>query len=242
MRSKSKKITKDEFKNVILSDYRLISEVRESSALGRRDVLSGKGSFGIFGDGKELAQIALSKVFKNGDFREDLFYRLSVVPIRVPPLNEFLEDIPALVEHFSREMATFSGWNSVLFSEESVAMLQAYNWPGNVRELRNAIERILIMAPSDISGPIQPEMIPAEINGSVQSVSSVNNYRKAVGLPLREARKMFEKEYLLSQVSRFGGNISRTANFVGMERSALHRKMRALGIHSDSRMKNTSNE
>ena len=162
---------------------------------------------------------------------------MSVVPIEIPPLREYRDDIPGLVEHFASEMARYSGWNHLSFSEESVAMLQSYDWPGNVRELRNVIERILIMSPNDLEDSIGTDMIPAEINTKAQDLPMQKTFIKSMGLPLREARENFEREYLISQISRFGGNISRTANFVGMERSALHRKMKSLGIQSNLRDK-----
>ena len=122
-------------------------------------------------------------------------------------------------------------------SEQSIATLQSYDWPGNVRELRNVIERILIMAPNNGSTAISVDMIPAEISSATPPSSRENDQFQIMGLPLREAREIFEREYLISQVSRFGGNISRTAIFVGMERSALHRKLKALGVQSENRMR-----
>ena len=178
----------------------------------------------------------LTEAKKDGQFREDLFYRLSVVPLKIPSLKDYREDIPALVKHFIDQIATSSNRNSMECSEQSIATLQSYDWPGNVRELRNVIERILIMAPNKGSTEISVDMIPAEISSATSPSSKENNQFQIMGLPLREAREIFEREYLISQVSRFGGNISRTAIFVGMERSALHRKLKALGVQSENRM------
>ena len=170
-----------------------------------------------------------------GRFREDLFYRLSVVPIPVPPLREYRSDIPALVEHFVSLMAKSSGRPQRKFSEDALARLQSYEWPGNVRELRNVVERVMIMAPGGEEDYIRADMVPMEI-ASAAPIAAVNaSNAEIMGLPLREAREIFEREYLLAQVTRFGGNISRTAEFVGMERSALHRKLKSLGVQSDER-------
>ena len=174
---------------------------------------------------------------KEGRFREDLYYRLSVVPIQIPPLKEYRDDIPVLVEHFVNQIATASGRMPLKFSEQAVAALQSYDWPGNVRELRNVIERILIMAPMGGSTEISTNMIPTEIGSSAPYPNESNTNTEIMGLPLREAREIFEREYLMSQVARFGGNISRTAAFVGMERSALHRKLKALGVQSEVRIR-----
>ena len=172
-----------------------------------------------------------------GRFREDLFYRLSVVPIHVPPLRDYREDIPALVDYFMAHMAKSSGRPARKFSEDALARLQAYEWPGNVRELRNVVERVLIMAPGGEDEPIRADMVPMEI-ASAAPIAAVNaSNAEIMGLPLREAREIFEREYLLAQVARFGGNISRTAEFVGMERSALHRKLKSLGVQSDERVR-----
>ncbi len=168
-----------------------------------------------------------------GRFRQDLFYRLNVVPLRVPPLRERRDDIEELLTTFMRLAADQNGSPPRIFAEDAVAVLQAYDWPGNVRQLRNVVERLLIMTPGDAGEPIRVDMLPPEI-GSGPSVR-VDEGREALALPLREAREAFERRYLESQVSRFGGNISRTATFVGMERSALHRKLRSLGITAPER-------
>jgi len=170
-------------------------------------------------------------------FREDLFYRLSVVPLQVPPLREYREDIPALATHFMSQMSRAIGRQPRRFSEDALARLQSYEWPGNVRELRNVIERILIMAPGSEDEPVRADMIPTEISSTAPTPSVNPNNTEVMGLPLREAREIFEREYLIAQVTRFGGNISRTAEFVGMERSALHRKLKSLGVQSDERVR-----
>jgi two-component system, NtrC family, nitrogen regulation response regulator NtrX len=170
-------------------------------------------------------------------FREDLFYRLSVVPLQVPPLREYREDIPALATHFMSKMSRAIGRQPRRFSEDALARLQSYEWPGNVRELRNVIERILIMAPGGEDEPVRADMIPTEISSATPTPSVNPNNTEVMGLPLREAREIFEREYLIAQVTRFGGNISRTAEFVGMERSALHRKLKSLGVQSDERIR-----
>ena len=179
----------------------------------------------------------LTEAMKQNEFREDLFYRLSVVPINIPPLKDYREDIPALVKHFMQQMAASSGWNSQDFAEDAMATLQSYDWPGNVRELRNVVERILIMAQGNSATTIRANMIPAEVNVRTSRSKAFSDQLQIMGLPLREAREIFEKEYLMAQVSRFGGNISRTATFVGMERSALHRKLKSLGIQSEDRIR-----
>ncbi|WP_221791960.1 sigma-54-dependent transcriptional regulator [Aquisediminimonas sediminicola] len=164
-----------------------------------------------------------------GVFREDLFYRLNVVPVHLPPLNQRRADIPALIDHF---VARFSAERRIAppsFSDDTMAALQAYDWPGNVRQLRNIIERILILAPTDPNVRIESDVLPSEIlDASV--VRMDQGLMTIMTSPLREARESFEREYLRVQVRRFSGNISRTATFVGMERSALHRKLKLLGL------------
>ncbi len=166
-----------------------------------------------------------------GNFRQDLFYRLNVVPIAVPALRERREDIPLLANRFMGQAAAASGQQARRIGEDAMAALQAYDWPGNVRELRNVIERLLIMAPGDPGEPLQADMLPVEI-GTSMPAAHWDNGGEIMGLPLREAREIFEREYLLAQYNRFERNTSRTAKFVKMERSALHRKLKSLGIHS----------
>ncbi len=169
-----------------------------------------------------------------GNIRQDLYYRLSVVPIKIPALSERREDIPLLANHFIARAAEVSGATPRALGEDAMAALQAYAWPGNVRQLRNAMEWVLIMANGPASDPIRADMLPPEITSSTPNVLRWEKGGEIMGLPLRDAREMFEREYLLAQVTRFGGNISRTANFIGMERSALHRKLKLLGVHGSS--------
>src|SRR6266478_4542976 len=171
----------------------------------------------------------------SGRLREDLFYRLNVVPIRVPPLRERREDIPLLARHFMTRTAEASGLTPREFGEDAMAALQAYEWPGNVRQLRNAVDWLLIMAPGEVREPIRADMLPAEIGAIAPAVVKWDKGGEIMSLPLRDAREVFEREYLLAQVTRFGGNISRTAAFVGMERSALHRKLKSLGVFGNER-------
>jgi two-component system nitrogen regulation response regulator NtrX len=170
-----------------------------------------------------------------GRFREDLFYRLNVVPIRVPPLRDRREDIPLLARHFMARGAAAARIMSRDFGEDALAALQAYTWPGNVRQLRNVVDWLLIMAPGDNSEPVRADMLPNEITAIAPTVVKWDKGSEIMTLPLRDAREVFEREYLLAQVTRFGGNISRTAAFVGMERSALHRKLKSLGVFGNDR-------
>ena len=160
-------------------------------------------------------------------FRQELFHRLNVVPISVPSLEDRREDIPLLAEYFIKECNTNQGLALRELSDDASALMQTMVWPGNVRQLKNLIERVLIL--SDGSGPIEARELPGEEESSNEEGRVVLSGALAT-LPLREAREAFEREYLLTQINRFGGNISRTANFVGMERSALHRKLKSLGV------------
>ncbi|MCL2469767.1 MAG: sigma-54 dependent transcriptional regulator [Alphaproteobacteria bacterium] len=173
----------------------------------------------------------LQERIQSGKMRQDLYYRLSVVPIIVPPLSERREDIPLLAQHFLNRAAENLGLPLRTLGEGAVAALQAYAWPGNVRQLRNAMEWLLIMVPGESDEPVRADMLPPDITASTPNVLKWEKGGEIMTLPLRDAREMFEREYLLAQVTRFGGNISRTANFVGMERSALHRKLKLLGVH-----------
>ena len=172
----------------------------------------------------------ISKMIQNGHFREDLFYRLNVVPIEVPLLLDRITDVPKFIKYFMTQSSLQHGRPPRPISEEAMVMLQSYQWPGNVRQLKNLIEWLIIMTPGEPKEPITINMLPPEIRSDVP-MPSVNNNPNVVVMPLREAREAFEREYLTAQVTRFGGNISKTARFIGMERSALHRKMRALGVH-----------
>jgi two-component system, NtrC family, nitrogen regulation response regulator NtrX len=161
-------------------------------------------------------------------FREDLFYRLNVVPVQVPALADRRDDVPALVDHFFARFASDQGVVPPEVSPEAMAALQAYDWPGNVRQLRNVIERTVILTPRDKLARIEPNMLPGEIaSGALRGEGQVG---ALMGVPLREAREHFEREYLKVQIRRFSGNISKTATFIGMERSALHRKLKLLGM------------
>jgi two-component system nitrogen regulation response regulator NtrX len=165
-----------------------------------------------------------------GRFREDLFHRLSVVPIRVPPLAERREDVPELVQHFLEQISVTTGLARRTIGDDALAVLQSHDWPGNVRQLRNNVERLLILAGGDAQSTITASLLPPDVGSLVPSMPHGNGGEQLMSLPLRDAREVFEREYLVAQINRFSGNISRTAEFVGMERSALHRKLKALGI------------
>jgi two-component system, NtrC family, nitrogen regulation response regulator NtrX len=165
-----------------------------------------------------------------GRFREDLYHRLSVVPIRVPPLSDRREDIPELVDHFMDQISTATGLPRRKIGADAMAVLQSHVWPGNVRQLRNNVERLMILAGGDPEATISADMLPQDVGSMVPAMPTGHNGEHIMGLPLREAREVFERDYLIAQISRFSGNISRTAEFVGMERSALHRKLKALGV------------
>jgi len=172
----------------------------------------------------------LEALITEGKFREDLYHRLSVVPIRVPPLAERREDIPGLIDYFMDQISQATGLPKRRIGEDAMAVLQSHDWPGNVRQLRNNIERLMILAGGDPDAVLDASMLPPDVGSMVPSMPNGNGGEHLMGLALREAREVFEREYLVAQISRFGGNISRTAEFVGMERSALHRKLKALGI------------
>jgi two-component system, NtrC family, nitrogen regulation response regulator NtrX len=165
-----------------------------------------------------------------GRFREDLFHRLAVVPVRVPSLAERREDIPELVEHFVEQLATVSGLPRRRIGDDAMALLQSHDWPGNLRQLRNNIERVLILAGGDPEAVVTVSMLPPDVGAAAPSMPTGQGGEHLMALPLREAREAFEREYLAAQINRFGGNISRTAEFIGMERSALHRKLKALSV------------
>jgi len=172
----------------------------------------------------------LSDEISGGRFREDLFYRLNVVPVRIPPLRERREDIPEMVNYFLARFAAERHASTPSISEEAMAALQAHDWPGNVRQLRNIIERTIILAPGDRVSCIEVDLLPPEVLENQNAMGGPTAAVAIMGSPLREARESFEREYLKIQIRRFSGNISRTASFIGMERSALHRKLKALGI------------
>ncbi len=172
----------------------------------------------------------LPALIADGALREDLFHRLSVVPIRVPSLAEHRDDIPELIDFFMDQVSMTSGMPRRKIADEAMAVLQSHDWPGNIRQLRNNVERLMILAPGDPEAELTSDMLPAEVGALVPSTPNGAGGEKLMGLPLRDAREVFEREYLVAQISRFGGNISRTAEFIGMERSALHRKLKSLGI------------
>ncbi len=169
-----------------------------------------------------------------GKFREDLYHRLNVVPVRVPSLAERRDDIPLLVAHFMKRLSATSGLAMREIGDDAMAMLQAFSWPGNVRQLRNIVERLLILATDDAAQVISADLLPADL-GSSAPWGGGGRGDLVISLPLREAREIFERDYLMAQINRFGGNISRTAAFIGMERSALHRKLKSLGVGPNGR-------
>lgn len=170
----------------------------------------------------------LEKEIAEGRFREDLFYRLNVVPVSIPPLADRREDIPALAINFFARYAAEHGVPAPEIAPEAMAALQAHDWPGNVRQLRNVVERTVILAPRDRLARIDADLLPPEFSdGKADGGGGVSSL---MGVPLREARESFEREYLRIQIRRFSGNISKTAGFIGMERSALHRKLKLLGM------------
>ncbi len=171
----------------------------------------------------------LAHEITEGRFREDLYYRLNVVPVLIPALSERREDIPALVEHFMAHYAAERRVPTPEIAADAMVALQSYDWPGNVRQLRNVVERTIILAPGDRIGRIDLDLLPAEVLGDQGDIGGGSG-GAIMGAPLREARETFEREYLRVQIRRFSGNISRTASFIGMERSALHRKLKLLGI------------
>jgi len=186
------------------------------------------------GTGME-ATVKLTAEIADGNFREDLYYRLNVVPLPVPSLAERREDIASLTRHFVERAAGLHGLPPRTVSDDAMASLQAAEWPGNVRQLRNVVDWLLIMAPADDNGRITAEMLPPEIAARAPVAVRHDGGAELMGMPLREAREVFERQYLQSQLVRFGGNISRTATFVGMERSALHRKLKSLGVGDEGR-------
>jgi two-component system nitrogen regulation response regulator NtrX len=172
----------------------------------------------------------LEEEIAEGRFREDLYHRLSVVPIRVPPLSERREDIPELIDYFMDQISAATGLPKRQIGQDAMAVLQSHVWPGNVRQLRNNVERVMILASGGPEVVITADMLPQDVGSMVPAMPTGTNGEHIMGLPLREAREVFERDYLIAQISRFSGNISRTAEFVGMERSALHRKLKALGV------------
>jgi two-component system nitrogen regulation response regulator NtrX len=174
----------------------------------------------------------VSGLTETGEFRSDLFHRLAIVPVQLVPLKERREDIPPLVSVFIEQICRMHNLQRMVIGDDAIAVLQAQDWPGNARQLRNSIERLLILMkdqqPED--GVITASMLPSDIGEVLPTVGDTDASAHLMSLPLRDAREVFERQYLLAQIERFGGNISKTAEFVGMERSALHRKIKSLGL------------
>ncbi len=166
-----------------------------------------------------------------GRFREDLYHRLNVVPVRIPSLAERRDDIPTLISHFMKRLSAAGGLPMRQIGDDAMAVLQAHGWPGNVRQLRNIVERLLILAGDDLTEAVTADLLPTDL-GAGNGWNGSKGGDLVISLPLREAREIFERDYLVAQINRFGGNISRTAAFIGMERSALHRKLKSLGVGS----------
>ena len=173
----------------------------------------------------------LSEKIKNNKFREDLFHRLNVVPIKIPNLNERIDDIPTLAKHFAEKLSSINGLTHREFTDEALTFLQGMSWPGNIRQLKNLIERVLILGDST-KKIISDELILSEAITHENKDKTNLIATELANMSLREAREIFERDYLILQINRFGGNISKTASFIEMERSALHRKLKSLGINS----------
>lgn len=183
----------------------------------------------------------LSQEIANGRFRKDLYYRLAVVPLKIPSLKERREDIPELATFFLKHYSELTGVPVIELSADALTTLQTYEWPGNVRELRNLMERLLIMMPGNVNEAIRTDMLPSNVGQNAPGLLKIDTQTDIISLPLREARDIFETQYLQAQLMRFGGNISRTAGFVGMERSALHRKLKQLGVTGSEERNNNNN-
>lgn len=172
----------------------------------------------------------MKEAIEKGLFREDLYYRLNVITLSLPPLKERLEDLPDLVSYFAERLARQAGVPKRSFSESALGVMKNYTWPGNINELRNVVERALILSPAANDAAVLPDELPPELRGGDLLPLPVEDAPDFLAMTLREAREYFEREFLLAQVKKFGGNISKTANFIGMERSALHRKLRQLQV------------
>jgi two-component system nitrogen regulation response regulator NtrX len=213
-----------------VADMPLSTQARILRVLTEQSFVRVGGSRQIGVDVRVVSSTArdLQEEIGEKNFREDLFYRLNVVPVAIPSLAERRDDIPALAEHFFTRYAAEQGIQPPHISQEAMASLQAYDWPGNVRQLRNVVERTVILSPRGRMEVVQPDMLPGEVtSGKLGGGTGLSNL---MGVPLREARENFEREYLSVQIRRFSGNISKTASFIGMERSALHRKLKILGM------------
>ena len=218
-----------------VADLPLALQARLARVLQEQSFVRDGGKTRVEVDVRVLASTSrtLQEEIASGQFREELYHRLNVVSLRVPPLSERREDIPELSADLLRRVADATGLPSRTIGEDTLAALQGHDWPGNVRQLRNVIERLLILAPVG-GGPIRADVLPSDVSEDAPSVLRWEKGGEIMQLPLRDAREVFEREYLLAQVTRFGGNISRTATFVGMERSALHRKLKTLGLHGSA--------
>lgn len=186
------------------------------------------------------SQHDIKSIIEAGFFREDLYYRLNVITLLLPPLKERLEDIPELVPYFVGCLARQAGVPKRQFADSTLSLMKTYKWPGNVHELRNVVERALIMSPAANDACVTPNELPPEVRGENLSSLTTQNSPDFLSMSLRDAREYFEREYLLAQVQKFAGNISRTANFIGMERSALHRKLRQLQVERKTSSKRLS--
>lgn len=178
----------------------------------------------------------IEEEIEQGRFRRDLFYRVNVVSLEVPALRNHREDIPFLIDHFVIQCSKSAGVPARKFNEDALIAMQTYDWPGNVRQLKNVIEGLLIMAPGSVTESITADVLPSEIVGKSPGVMQWDKGHELMTLPLRDAREIFERDYLLAQIHRFNGNVSRTASFIGMERSALHRKLKALDVPNTDRV------
>ena len=214
-----------------IADMPIATQARILRALTDQSFTRVGGTRVVKVDVRVVSATARDLVFEiaEGRFREDLYYRLNVVPVTIPPLSDRREDIPALVQHFIAHYASERRVPTPEIAPDAMVALQSYDWPGNVRQLRNVVERTIILAPGDRIGRIDLDLLPAEVLGDQGDIGSAGS-TAIMGSPLREARETFEREYLRVQIRRFSGNISRTASFIGMERSALHRKLKLLGI------------
>jgi two-component system, NtrC family, nitrogen regulation response regulator NtrX len=215
-----------------VADLPLPLQSRLARVLQEQSYMRDGGKVRVEVDVRVLASTSrnLQEEIAAGRFREELFHRLNVVSLPIPPLSERREDIPEIATDLLRRVADATGLPTRSMGEDTLAALQGHDWPGNVRQLRNVIERLLILAPPG-GGPIRADVLPNDVSEDAPSVLRWERGGEIMQLPLRDAREVFEREYLLAQVTRFGGNISRTATFVGMERSALHRKLKSLGLH-----------
>ncbi|MCK8455417.1 sigma-54 dependent transcriptional regulator [Sphingomonas sp. LB3N6] len=214
-----------------IADMPITTQARILRALTDQSFTRVGGTRVVKVDVRVVSATARDLVFEiaEGRFREDLYYRLNVVPVTIPPLSDRREDIPALVQHFIAHYASERRVPTPEIAPDAMVALQSYDWPGNVRQLRNVVERTIILAPGDRIGRIDIDLLPAEVLGDQGEMGAAGG-TAIMGSPLREARETFEREYLRVQIRRFSGNISRTASFIGMERSALHRKLKLLGI------------